>query len=435
MRERAFAAWAFAALALGLGAAPAASQTIAPAPLTLASAVAIALDHNAAYRIAQTAVAAARASVRGASAEQRPTVSLADTYAYVTPVATLNTPFGALPFSSTKSTNVPLLTVAYQLFDGGRSAAHISRTAALLAGAEADARTARMTLVDATTKAYFDLVAAQQRVAVADRSIAVARAQVDDARHQLAAGQAPQADVLRAQTDMAGQRVRQIAAENAVSLAQTVLDSALGVPLGDLHVPTDPLDAGASDVSLNALLTAATTHRADIAAARVAVDAAKYAIDEARAERAPRIGIALSDGNVQPAVVPGYRNQLSLGLSAVWNLFDGGATASRIDAARAGLARARLTLEQLRSDAELQIRQAALNFSDAKARVEAAGAYVTLADENVRLARVRYRGGVGTVLEVQDAELRASAAREALIAAQVGVREGIVHVRFAAGLL
>jgi outer membrane protein TolC len=58
-----------------------------------------------------------------------------------------------------------------------------------------------------------------------------------------------------------------------------------------------------------------------------------------------------------------------------------------------------------------------------------------LADENLRLAQVRYRGGVSTVLELQDAELRATAARQTLIAAQVAVREGIVHVRFAAGLL
>jgi outer membrane protein TolC len=48
---------------------------------------------------------------------------------------------------------------------------------------------------------------------------------------------------------------------------------------------------------------------------------------------------------------------------------------------------------------------------------------------------VRYRGGVGTLLELQDAELRAVAARRTLIAAQVAVREGIVHVRSAAGLL
>jgi outer membrane protein TolC len=119
----------------------------------------------------------------------------------------------------------------------------------------------------------------------------------------------------------------------------------------------------------------------------------------------------------------------------VWTLFDGGTAAGQIDAAQAGIDRAKLTLQQLRTDVELQVRQAVLNLSDAKARVGAAQAYVALADENLRLAQVRYRGGVGTVLELQDAQLRATSARQALIAAQVAVREGIVHVRFAAGLL
>jgi outer membrane protein TolC len=147
------------------------------------------------------------------------------------------------------------------------------------------------------------------------------------------------------------------------------------------------------------------------------------------------VDLVVADGNVQPAVAPGYRNQFSVGLNAVWTLFDNGAVAGNVAAAQAGIDQAKLTLEQLQNDVELQVRQAYLNLSDARARVVASQSYVALADENLRLAQVRYRGGVGTLLELQDAELRATTARQALIAAQVAVREGIVHVRFNAGLL
>ena len=112
------------------------------------------------------------------------------------------------------------------------------------------------------------------------------------------------------QTKLADQRVQDLGAHNAVALAQTALDNALGVPLGDLHQPMDPLEAGAPDVALDALLTAAGTNRRDIAAAQAAVDAAGYALKEARAARAPRIGVAVAGGNVQPAIVPGLSESI-----------------------------------------------------------------------------------------------------------------------------
>lgn len=59
---------------------------------------------------------------------------------------------------------------------------------------------------------------------------------------------------------------------------------------------------------------------------------------------------------------------------------------------------------------------------------------VQLTDETLRLAHVRCRGGVGTALELQDAELRDRSAYETLLSAQIGLRLSVVQLRFAAGL-
>ena len=143
----------------------------------------------------------------------------------------------------------------------------------------------------------------------------------------------------------------------------------------------------------------------------------------------------VADGNTQPAVVGGFHNQFSVGLSAVWSLFDNGYTAGRVAEARAGVRQAELGVEQLKNGIELQVRQAYLNVNEASARVGAAEHLVQLADENLRLAQVRYRGGVSTALELQDAELRDSAAHQTLAGAQAALRQGVVQVRFSAGLL
>ena len=436
MRKRSITMTAIAIFAAGLATVPRAVSAQSQAtPLSLDAAVSLALERNPGYRIAHTDVIASRVRLRQSTSPRRPSVALHDVFAYADPVAELSTPFGALPFSSTTTTNVPLVTLQYSIFDGGRTAARVSQAAAGLAAADAQERSARMGLIDTTTKAYFDLVAALQLEVVADRAVGLAQSHRVDAQHFFDAGQVPRADVLRAETELADERVKSLSARNVVALAQTVLDSTLNIPLGDTHEPTDRLDAGAPDIALATLLASANTNRGDVAAARAAIDAATYAVKEARTARAPHIDIVVADGNVQPAVAPGYRNQFSVGLNAVWTLFDNGSVAGNVAAAQAGIDQAKLRLEALQNDVELQVREAYLNLSDAKARVAASESYVALADENLRLAQVRYRGGVGTLLELQDAQLRATAARQALISAQVALRQGIVHVRFAAGLL
>lgn len=113
-----------------------------PVPLTLDAALVLGLDRNAGYRIAHTDVLAMQARLRGAAAPRLPSVAVRDTVSYASPVATLTTPFGTLPFSTTTTTNVPLLTLDYRVFDGGVTAARVSQAAAELAAPRRNASAA-----------------------------------------------------------------------------------------------------------------------------------------------------------------------------------------------------------------------------------------------------------------------------------------------------
>jgi outer membrane protein TolC len=401
----------------------------------LDAAIAIALEHNLGYRMAQTDVATARGLLREQGAPRTPDVSVSDAFAYTNPVAQLSTPFGSLPFASTTATNVPLINLHYRVFDGGQTAARVSRAAAAVEQADAGTRTARAMLIDATAKAYFDLAEAIASASVAGRTYDGARAHLADAERLLTAGQVARADVLAAQADVAGRRVAQMSAGHAIAVAQVALDAVLGLSLDTLHLPTEPLDAPAPELRLATLLTSARTTRPELSVAHAALDAATYALDEAQRGRAPRVDVNVSNGNVEPAVAPGYRNQFSVGLSAVWSLFDGGAVGGRVDAARAGLERARLALEQRERDVDVEVHDAYLSLQDAAAQADAVAAYVASADESLRLAQLRYRGGVGTVLELQDAEVRDAAANQSLVSARIAVRKGLIHARYTAGLL
>ncbi len=427
---------AFAAVLLASSAASGAfAQTPRVTPLSLDAAIALALKQNLAYQSAQAKVDGVAAQLRQARAPELPGVAVQDQYQYVNNIAKLSTPIGALPFSAVNATNVPLIAMQYTLFDGGLTAARIGEASAGFAAAEAAAREARATVIATVSKSYYDLVAAEQMSEVADRAVAVAKAHVKEAQQFLTAGMIPRADLLRAQAELANETVNQIAASNGVNLAMASLDNVLDVPLTNVYRPTDSLEGSIPSMTFEQLLASAHESRGELAAARFAVEAAQRAVEAARAGSLPTVKAVVADGNTQPAVVGGFHNQFSIGLSAVWTLFDNGYTAGRLAQARAGLREAELGVAQLQNGIDLQVRQAYLNLNEARAGVDAAQKLVALSDENLRLAQVRYRGGVGTALELQDAELGDRSARQTLTNAQAALRQSVVQLRFAAGLL
>lgn len=403
-------------------------------PLSLNDAIAIALKQNLQYQSAQVAVHSVEAQLQQSRAPRAPGLAVQDTYQYVNPVAKLSTPFGAIPFSTVNATNVPVLALQYTVFDGGATASRIGQAEAGLAGARAGERQSRGAVIAQVSKAYYDLAAAFESEDVADRAVAVASAHVRQAGQLFSAGMIPRADILRAQTELANERVSQITSRNAVNLAEVALDNVLNVPLSTLYRPTDPLGAPAPNFNLDDLLASARAQRGDLAAARAAVEAASIAVGAARSGRLPQIKATVADGNTQPAVTGGYHNQFSIALNAVWSLFDNGYTAGRVAEAQDAVDQARIGVRQLENGIDLQVRQAYLGVNEASARAAAARQLVTLSAENLRLAQIRYRGGVGTALELQDAELRDRSARQEFTAAQAALRQGVVQLRFAAGL-
>lgn len=413
------------------------AQTVPPSaiPLSLDAAIGIALQHNPHYLSAAASVDAAVARVRQARAPELPGLAIEDTYQSVSSVAKLSTPLGEIPFSTVNATNVPLVALQYTLFDGGLTAAHVSQSVADLSAAEANAREARGETIAHVAAAYYGLIAALDLHGVAQRATGVASAHVERARQMLSSGMIPRADLLRAQSELADEQVREIASDNAVNLARAALDNVLSVPITTVYDPTDPLDRPAQHFELQSLLQSAHSERGELVAALASVTAAERAVAAAQSGYFPHINATVSDGNTQPAVVGGYHNQFSIGLSAVWTLFDNGLVAGRVAEARAGVRQAQLAVTDMRDRIDLQVDRSYLNLAEATAKVAAAERLVSFADETLRLAQVRYRGGVGTALELQDAELRDRSARQTLVTAQAAVRQDVVDVRFAAGLL
>ena len=103
--------------------------------------------------------------------------------------------------------------------------------------------------------------------------------------------------------------------------------------------------------------------------------------------------------------------RLNAGLNLTWELFDGGLRGADIDRARSGLESARLGLEQQVRDLALSVETTYLELVRLGRILRIARRTAELAAEDLHLAEERYRVGKGRLLEVLDAQVGLTSAR------------------------
>jgi outer membrane protein TolC len=122
-------------------------------------------------------------------------------------------------------------------------------------------------------------------------------------------------------------------------------------------------------------------------------------------------------------------------LSAVLGipLYDGGTTRAKVKEAQSDLRSQVITRDQLRQNVVVEILQALSNVSDAQTRAASAGVGATTAQEAVRLANVRYQNGIGTILDVENAEANLATAQLNLLNAQYDYQTSLAQLTRAIG--
>ena len=91
------------------------------------------------------------------------------------------------------------------------------------------------------------------------------------------------------------------------------------------------------------------------------------------------------------------------GISASWNIFDGGVTQSQVNEANAEVAKAQEAAAAIREQIQLDVRSAYLSLLAAEKNIATTKIAISSAEEDYRISQVRYAAGVGTNLDVMDA--------------------------------
>ena len=87
-----------------------------------------------------------------------------------------------------------------------------------------------------------------------------------------------------------------------------------------------------------------------------------------------------------------------------WNIFDNNVTEAQVQQAKASMRKAEQQLYETRETIQLDVRKAYLNLLAAEQNIHTTKVAVDQAQEDYKIAQVRYSAGVGTNLDVMDAE-------------------------------
>ncbi|PYM61960.1 MAG: hypothetical protein DME11_21480 [Candidatus Rokuibacteriota bacterium] len=130
---------------------------------------------------------------------------------------------------------------------------------------------------------------------------------------------------------------------------------------------------------------------------------------------------------------PQLNENWTLGLSLSWTLFDGGNRVARYHEAKANLEGARQRVKSTELDIIQNVEQAEIAVEEAQERIQAAQALVASAQENFRLAQGRFDAGVGTILELTDAQLALTQAQNTEAQALADYRIALARLDRAVG--
>ena len=300
--------------------------------------------------------------------------------------------------SNTVSASMPIYT-------GGKLSGTIKQAKAGYLISEQGLQKAYNDMRTTVTNGYFDMLQADNMQKLGRESVTRLADHLKNVEAQYEVGVVAKVDVLRSQVELANAKQSLIKAENAYQIAEANLNKIVGLPM-DTQLKLDNILVYAPyENDMQYCLDYAAMHRPELEQAKQNVEAAKGALRVAISGHMPQIAASASQ-NWNDSNWPGDENgNWYVGVSVGLNIFDSGVTTSKIHGAEADLAKAHETYRDTVDAVNLDVRSNYLNLREAEKRIDTTKLAVSQAEEDYRIAQLRYMNGVGTNTDVLDAQV------------------------------
>ena len=294
------------------------------------------------------------------------------------------------------------VTATLPLFTSGRISHGVEAAKAGWKAAQAEERRETLDLKLSVAEAYVNVLRATRAVWVADSNVSSLASHSQNVSNLFEKGFVARNDLLASQVVLADARQREIQARNALDLASASYNRFLVRPLTDA-VRLEDLTPAPAVGEVSELTAQAFQQRPELVVLGEKAAALRQQARSVRASALPSIGVSGSYLHLENSDLE--RDHVwMVGIVGSWNICDSGLTRHKARAVDDQADAASALRAEAMSGVSLQVRQAWLDVQETRQRLEVTRDAVTQAEENLNVARDRYRTGTGTSTEVLDAE-------------------------------
>lgn len=393
----------------------------APRSLTMDEAIDLALKNNKEVKASKIGIEKAEARVLEAIGNALPTLSLSAVYQ-----RNIQVPVFFIPnFEDPSKGLSPVRVGLNNQYNVGFQASQILFNSAVFTGigaskiyehaAKEQANAVIAKVITDTKKSFYMALLAREFASIARASLKNGEENLATIKLLFNEGLVAEFDAIRAEVGVENIRPFLTQAEAGYKNAVSALQTQMGVGLAEEYEPSGRFDTTLPDIPAEeeAMLRAARENF-DVRALELQEKVMDEFVTIYRSDYFPTLALYGNWTNQgQSDTFNGFVSATSsaVGLNLSINLFNGMKSQAKVEQAQADRNTVSVQVQQVRDGIRLQVRAVLNNITSAKQRISAQQRTVDQAQRGYDIALIRYREGTGSLLEINDADLALSQAR------------------------
>lgn len=297
------------------------------------------------------------------------------------------------------------------------------------------ARSSKITLANEVKKGYYNILLAEQSLAVLKESEKSIAETVKNTEAMYNQGLASEYDLLSAQVQLSNLRPNIIQTENSIKTSKLLFKMYLGLPESADFTLVGSLDDFAEEVAMATVPTDEVdlANNADLRALDLQERLLEHQLQLVNASRLPVVsaftnfifsgndntmdfssmmgGAAGGGSSTEKKSEWWWQNPLSAGISISIPLFAGGKNINKAHEIRNSISQLSLQKNYLRQSVNVQVENAFNAIVTAREKMTSNEITVRQAQKAYEIAEVRYNAGTGTILELNSSELSLTQAK------------------------
>ena len=308
---------------------------------------------------------------------------------------------------------IGVLTMRQSVYKGGRIRSSVQAARHHVSYSKENARLVKQKLIALIETSFYDYLLAVELLRASQASVDRSVSNLNQVGALYRAGRVAEYDLIRARVQLSEVRVDSIRAANGVKLAEVKVKDSIGLELNRQIEIVAEFRKGTllESKTLDELTRLGFETRPDWRKVELHLSKLRRNIDAERARTRPEIDLLfqgqmqLQSDKMELGKREDWRRSWSTGVLMKVPLYGGGRSRARVTRAKHEFDRLEAERQRLKRSLELDIRTTYVRYGEAGERLRATYGTVEQARQGLRVIESRYAAGVGTQLEVLDAQL------------------------------